>query len=386
MTQTDLNTLITRHLLGQCTAEEEAALSAWRQADARHDAHLRALEQRTDLTAYYDRYHAIDVEEARRSLKVGASHHRFIGFTRRPLLIAASVAAVLVLATVLLFRQAAPAPVVATAVPAPVEEAIAEAKASPVSAATITINGTPVAVSTDSAAQAVGQGSASLLAKLGLEDAPEATVTTVHGREFWLTLSDGTRVHLDYSSQLTYPVQFTGRIRDVTLVGRACFYVAHNAEKRFVVHTPQGTITDLGTTFAVDTRSAGRTVVTLVSGAVTVNTGADGSTATTQTLKPGEQAMMQSGRIPAVSPADLSLLEAWNTGRYSFDGVTLGKLMEVVGEWYGLEPTFTIDSLRGLRFSGQLSRYGDAQATLQAIGIVTGARIVTEGHRIVVSK
>lgn len=61
------------------------------------------------------------------------------------------------------------------------------------------------------------------------DNIPCNTLTTPRGREYLLTLSDGTRVWLNTESQLRYPVQFTGERRTVYLVGEAYFDVHPDA-------------------------------------------------------------------------------------------------------------------------------------------------------------
>lgn len=64
------------------------------------------------------------------------------------------------------------------------------------------------------------------------DNIPCNTLTTPRGREYLLTLSDGTRVWLNTESQLRYPVQFTGERRTVYLVGEAYFDVHPDASHR----------------------------------------------------------------------------------------------------------------------------------------------------------
>lgn len=66
------------------------------------------------------------------------------------------------------------------------------------------------------------------------------------------TLSDGSIVHLNKHSHLTYTAEFRGKPRrEVELKGEAFFEVAKNPEKPFVIQVSHGTITVLGTSFNV---------------------------------------------------------------------------------------------------------------------------------------
>ena len=79
-------------------------------------------------------------------------------------------------------------------------------------------------------------------------------ITTYQDKEYWVTLEDGTLVHLNYNSRLIYPEKFGDR-RDVILDGEAYFMVAKDKSRQFVVHTPQGDIRVYGTEFWVNTRA-----------------------------------------------------------------------------------------------------------------------------------
>ena len=72
------------------------------------------------------------------------------------------------------------------------------------------------------------------------------------GGENTVILADGTTVHLNAGSKLTYPVRFAGKRRIVRLEGEAYFDVAGDENHPFVVQTHLGEITVLGTEFNVN--------------------------------------------------------------------------------------------------------------------------------------
>jgi ferric-dicitrate binding protein FerR (iron transport regulator) len=99
------------------------------------------------------------------------------------------------------------------------------------------------------------------------------TMFTPKGRQFNVTLPDGTHVWLNAASSITFPTTFTGKERNVQLTGEAYFEVAKNKNMPFKITTPKGAKVEvLGTHFnvnAYDDEEAIRT--TLLEGSVKVD-------------------------------------------------------------------------------------------------------------------
>ncbi len=84
------------------------------------------------------------------------------------------------------------------------------------------------------------------------------------------TLSDGSVITLNKASKMTYPVNFSGNERKVTLnQGEAFFDVAKNGAKPFIISTGGTTIRVVGTSFNVRNKS-GRIEVIVETGVVQV--------------------------------------------------------------------------------------------------------------------
>lgn len=222
----------------------------------------------------------------------------------------------------------------------------------------------------------------------------QAQVVTHHDKEFWLTLPDGTRVHLNYGCRLTYPLQFTGDKREVTLEGEAYFLVAKDKRHPFIVHTQYGDVKEYGTEFVVNTRykndangytsaikGSGVSVV-LIEGSISVipDSGKE------RMMKPNDMALLNgSSTIPEIKQVDTTPFVAWNTGTFAFDNCPLEQLLEVISRWYDIKVEYVGEDSHHLStFTGELDRYNDVTSGVRAISRVTGLTIKIVDNTIVV--
>ena len=211
-------------------------------------------------------------------------------------------------------------------------------------------------------------------------------ITTYQDKEYWVTLEDGTLVHLNYNSRLIYPEKFGDR-RDVILDGEAYFMVAKDKSRQFVVHTPQGDVKVYGTEFWVNTRADAQasqpsTVsyqLALVSGSISF-TPANGKEAM---LKPGQELSIVNSQL-SITDVDTAPYVAWNTGNFVFDDCPLEQLTDVLARWYGMKVRFYSDSSRHILFTGILSRYADVMTSLESISAVANVEITIGGNTIIV--
>ncbi len=79
------------------------------------------------------------------------------------------------------------------------------------------------------------------------------TMTTPKGRQYKLSLPDGTNVWLNAASSITYPTAFNNKIREVSITGEAYFEVAKNERMPFSVKINEEThVKVLGTHFNIN--------------------------------------------------------------------------------------------------------------------------------------
>ena len=217
-------------------------------------------------------------------------------------------------------------------------------------------------------------------------------ISTYHNKEYWVTLDDGSLVHLNYNSRLIYPERFGDR-RDVILDGEAYFMVAKDLSRQFVVHTPQGDVKVYGTEFVVNTREKGsdehekdaegtanqHVSVVLVSGSVGFTSVSGSETM----LQPCQKLLFCNDQL-SVKDVDVAPYVAWNEGEFIFADVPLEDLLATMSRWYQLEVRFENKEARHMLFTGTIDRYGSAEVILHSISKVTGLVIEKKGNHVII--
>ena len=219
-------------------------------------------------------------------------------------------------------------------------------------------------------------------------------ITTYQNKEYWVTLDDGTLVHLNYNSRLIYPEKFGDR-RDVILEGEAYFMVAKDKSRQFVVHTPQGDVRVYGTEFMVNTaermetrlesptgesRYHQATSVVLIEGSISFTP----ESGNELMMSPGQKLVADKDQL-LVTTTDTAPYVAWNTGLFVFKNSTLENLMDVISRWYGVENvSYGNEQLRKMHFTGNFKRYGSIERILDAIMMTCDINIDFHSNRITI--
>ncbi|UPK67981.1 FecR family protein [Chitinophaga filiformis] len=149
------------------------------------------------------------------------------------------------------------------------------------------------------------------------------------GMNYQIILSDSSKIHLNSVSELTFPLQFSGKYREISLTGEAYMEIAPGMTP-FVVNTPSGTVRVLGTAFNINTYTTGITKVSLVKGKVACIIDDQ-----EVKLQPGKAAIMHNHAIKVEKLNEWEL--AWLTGRYKFDQVSPMELARLFYRLYGVE-------------------------------------------------
>lgn len=192
------------------------------------------------------------------------------------------------------------------------------------------------------------------------------TINIPRGGEFNLILADGTRVYLNAMSSFKYPVKFSGKTREVELSGEAYFEVTKDASRPFIVKTSAINIEVLGTSFNLNAyENTEKIVTTLVEGSVKINSLKNSGN---RLLVPEDQATfnIKTGQTE-IKKVDVNLYSAWKDGNLIFYDTRLEEIMNTLTRWYSADVSYVNASVKDLRFSGNLNRYGDISQILDII-------------------
>lgn len=210
-------------------------------------------------------------------------------------------------------------------------------------------------------------------------------LSTPKGGTYRVTLPDGTNVWLNAASALRYPAQFTEDTREVELDGEGYFEVAKDAHRPFLVKSKNQVVRVLGTVFNINAYpDEAQVTTTLVEGAVAVGsqTAITRSSVAFVTLKPGQQAAFEDGRIH-VTEVDANDYVAWKDGRFVFYSEPLPLVIKKLERWYDVSFEHQ-EFAAGIEFWGSLSRNLMLSEILEVIELNTPLTLKREGRRIII--
>lgn len=177
-------------------------------------------------------------------------------------------------------------------------------------------------------------------------------LSTPRGGQFYVALSDGSKVWMNAASSLRYPTVFSGAERSVQINGEAYFEIAPDANRPFRVIINDGTTIEvLGTHFNVEAyedEEGSRT--TLLEGSVKIM-----SVKGEVILQPGEQVFSRNAGITVVKDVAIDNIMAWKHGSFSFEGKSLEMIMRQLSRWYDIDVVYQ-GEIPALTFGGEMGR------------------------------
>jgi transmembrane sensor len=194
------------------------------------------------------------------------------------------------------------------------------------------------------------------------------TMSTPRGRQYQLTLSDGTQVWLNAASSIKFPTVFSGPVRKVFTTGEVYFEVPKDKEKPFIVDVDSKvTVEVLGTHFNINSYTDEDNIsTTLLEGSIRTISGSQ-----TTLLRPGQQARIAEQKLKVVDDVDLDMVVSWKTNSFLFNNTHIDMVLRQLSRWYDVDVEYA-KNVPNIVVSGELKKnltLSEALSLWQKIGL-----------------
>ena len=235
------------------------------------------------------------------------------------------------------------------------------------------------------------------------KDAPVVfnTLTTPRGGQYKLVLADGSKVWLNASSSIRYPVSFTGNERKVEITGEVYFEISQlsvdglkgKATKRipFIVKVNMlgregAEVEVLGTHFninAYDDEDAIST--TLLEGSIKISPPRPNEKSLEAVIiTPGQQARLnKNGLLQLVKEVNIEETVAWKNGLFMMNGVAIPAVLRQLARWYDVDIVYGNGIPEG-RITGDIPRDMNLSEVLKVMEL-SGVHFKIDNKKIIVN-
>lgn len=215
-----------------------------------------------------------------------------------------------------------------------------------------------------------------------LEEVKMHRLSTPRGKDFKLTLEDGTVVWMNAESQLEYPSRFAGAERRVILHGEAYFQVSKDASRPFIVITEKMQARVLGTELNVRSYTEQDAHITLIEGSVEIG-GTQQSKGFTR-LQPGEDAQWMANGSFQIKEANVDDYIYWRDGYFYFDDTPLVNIMQTLGRWYNINVVFESKEAMDLRLRYFCVRGETLERAVELLNRMKKIKAAVNGNTVII--
>lgn len=200
-------------------------------------------------------------------------------------------------------------------------------------------------------------------------DLVQRFIPTAQMKTFFLP--DGTQVQMNSKSTLLYPKQFTGKNRNVFLIGEANFKVKPDKKKPFIVKIDDFQVTALGTEFNVSAYAEDKNIrATLITGSVLVEF--DNLTKKV-VLEPTQQLVYnKESHQDTLNFPNMEDVTAWQRGELVFQQKTITDIITILERKYDYTFIYNLDSLKNDRYSFRFNDIAPLSEVMDVIVDVAG--------------
>lgn len=206
--------------------------------------------------------------------------------------------------------------------------------------------------------------------------------STDKGQKATFTLQDGTKIHLNAASQITFPEYFGDSVREISLEGEAYFEVAKDKQRPFIVKCGGLHTKVLGTSFNINAYPETEKVkVVLIEGKVQVG---KVDMKDSIVLQPSEMALFDKEKF-SLEKLNVNTREftAWKEGVILFQKAPFEEIQQVLERWYDVRFEYQKPpTMQG--FTGEFKNQS-LKAVMDGISFSVGFSYNIEGKKVIIN-
>lgn len=213
---------------------------------------------------------------------------------------------------------------------------------------------------------------------------PEIMIAATGNEKKEVVLPDGSQVHLNVNSELSYPEKFRRNSRKVSLSGEGFFKIQRDPSKPFTVSmAARATVEVLGTSFNIEAPlKRMETRVQVLEGSVAFYR--PGERESRAILKKGDQAELQKGQIVLNSSHDPNFL-SWQTGVLYFEQSPLTDVVSQLEKHYHRKIVLDKNIPDDILFTSIIDNQ-ELEDVLEEMSLVLSIKITYNPDTIAISK
>ncbi len=188
-------------------------------------------------------------------------------------------------------------------------------------------------------------------------------LSTPAGGKFSVILSDGSKVWLNASSSISFPVTFAHHARRVSVTGEAYFEIERDANRPFYVKSGIAEVKVLGTNFNVMSYADEyKSELTLLEGSVAFS-----KNGKSHLLTPGNQ-ILYAENDPDIKIRAVNIDEvmAWKNDLFVFNDTKIDEIMKELTRWYGVKVKYEGEK-PNISFTGVIPRNANISKVLKML-------------------
>ena len=201
------------------------------------------------------------------------------------------------------------------------------------------------------------------------------------GRHSSLTLSDGTKMHINSGSKVVFPHKFKKKEREIFVDGEVYLEVAHDKQAPFFVRTNNMDIRVLGTSFNVSAyEKENKQAIVLVSGAVSVKT----KDKYEAQLSPNQMLNCMDGEY-AITAVDVNEYICWKDGYFIYKREEIRNIVKQLSRYYGVNIVSDPEAA-SIKCSGKLDLKEDLEKVLADLSDILEVELLYDGNTYQIKK